>query len=100
MNGPKLVKRKVENEKTEQVVFNSCEPIFKLAKLNGKFVIIMGNNRASEKEFETQEEANKYISSKPYELILNMYLIHKVYEEKFKEMEKSRKESKADTPKN
>ena len=36
------------------------------------FIITAGNMMASRKTFETQEEAEKYIESKPYDLIFTL----------------------------
>lgn len=36
------------------------------------FIITMGNMMASKKTFETQEEAESYIESKPYDLIFTL----------------------------
>lgn len=36
---------------------------------DGKVIICIGNHKASKKEFETIEEAQRYIDSKPWELI-------------------------------
>lgn len=42
---------------------------FVLVAKDGKWVIVMGNQQVSEKVFDTIEEAEVYIYSKPYELI-------------------------------
>ena len=36
------------------------------------FIVTMGNMMASKKTFETQEEAEEYIKSKPYDLIFTL----------------------------
>ena len=62
--------------------------MFMLAKQDDKVIIVMGNYKASEKEFDTFEQADEYIETKPYELILNMTLIHKEYEKMYEKQSK------------
>lgn len=54
---------------------SEIEPIFGLAKINDKVKITLGENLISNKEFDTFEDAEKYIESKPYELILNSAVV-------------------------
>lgn len=42
-----------------------------VTKEDGKSFVVVGKHKVSEKEFDTIEEAKKYIDSKPYELIFN-----------------------------
>lgn len=83
------IKRSIENEKTEQKIKKSKNTnMFMLAKEGDKVIIVMGNYKASEKTFDTFEQADEYIATKPYELILNMTLIHKQYEKMYEEQNK------------
>lgn len=66
---------------TKQVVKKATAGMFMIVNTpNNKHIIVMGNYRVSEKEFDTFEDANEYVNSKPYEIILNMVLIHQIYE--------------------
>lgn len=51
------------------------EEFFKVRPLGTEekgFIISVGNMMASRKKFETQEEAERYIESKPYDLIFTL----------------------------
>ena len=85
----KSIKRSVKDVKTEQKIKKSKNTsMFMLAKEGDKVIIVMGNYKASEKTFDTFEQADEYIATKPYELILNMCLIHKQYEKIYEEQNK------------
>ena len=45
---------------------------FNVVKHEGKFIITIGNQKATEKTFDTIKQAEQYIATKPYELIANM----------------------------
>ena len=50
------------------------EQIFQIKPLNSdndRFVIICGQFKVSNNEFETKDEAMKYLETKPWEIILN-----------------------------
>ena len=76
-----------DKAQTKQVVYN-CRGnnIFKIALHEEQFIIVMGNYMASDKRFDKIEDAEEYIESKPYELILNMTLIHNIYEKENKKI--------------
>lgn len=48
------------------------EKLFAIVKQKEKFIIVCGNYKVSNEEFENIEEAEEYIKSKPYELIINV----------------------------
>ena len=49
---------------------------FKIVKTpNEKYIIISGGALVSKKEFETKEDAQKYIDKKPWELIFGLILM-------------------------
>lgn len=50
-------------------------------KTNEKFVIVTGGLQASRKEFDSEEDAQKYIDEKPWELIFAMIIAVKLNEE-------------------
>ena len=63
--------------------------IFKIRPLSAesdKFIITLGNNRASGRVFEKRIEAARYIESKPWDLIASLIvMIIKNYKEATKE---------------
>lgn len=59
----------MEEKETNEVEFFKVRPLG--AEEKG-FIITAGNMMASRKTFETQEEAEKYIESKPYDLIFTL----------------------------
>lgn len=54
---------------------SKVDELFNLVKQNGKVIICVGNNRVSRKQYETYEQADKYIASKPYELLINVSIL-------------------------
>ena len=51
------------------------QEIFKVRALNAeneKYIISCGNMMASKKQFDSREEAESYIESKPYDLIFTL----------------------------
>lgn len=50
---------------------SKVEPLFSIVMLKNKYRITIGNNLISSKEFNTIEETEKYIESKPYEILIN-----------------------------
>ena len=59
----------MKEKETEEVEFFKVRP---LGTEEEGFIITAGNMMASRKTFETQEEAEKYIESKPYDLIFTL----------------------------
>lgn len=59
----------MEKEEMEEVEFFKVRPLG--AEEKG-FIITTGNMMASKKKFETQEQAEEYIKSKPYDLIFTL----------------------------
>lgn len=62
-------------KKKENAFYQKCEsePIFAMVKdqKTEKISIVVGNYKVSTKEFNTFKEAETYIASKPYELLIN-----------------------------
>lgn len=60
-----------KKQKVEQLAkFSKHDQIFHLVKdKEGKINIIVGNYRVSQKKFDSFEQAEEYIGTKPYELI-------------------------------
>lgn len=56
--------------KQQTTNISQCD-IFTIVEKDKKFIIVLGNVRISPTEFKTQKDAEKYIKSKPYELIIN-----------------------------
>ena len=87
----KRTKKSAQKEQKEQVMYRPSEkePLFGLATINDKIRIVCGQNVVSTKEFAHVEEAEEYIASKPYELILNAaVLLFKFTQEQPKEEKK------------
>lgn len=59
----------MEEKEMEEVEFFKVRPLGTEEK---GFIITAGNMMASKKKFETQEEAERYIESKPYDLIFTL----------------------------
>ena len=59
----------MEEKETNEVEFFKVRPLGTEEK---GFIITIGNMMASKKTFETQEEAEEYIKSKPYDLIFTL----------------------------
>lgn len=63
-------------KKNEQFRVSKNEKIFALVKdENGKIVVCAGGYAVSEKRFDTFEQADQYIATKPYEIIINLFYI-------------------------
>lgn len=45
---------------------------FTLANRNGEWAVCVGNQKLHENTFTSEEEAEQFINSKPYELIVNL----------------------------
>ena len=63
---------KEQKEQNEELVHVSkeCE-VFKIVKGKQKYFITLNVFKISEHEFDTIEEAEEYIQSKPYEILIN-----------------------------
>lgn len=60
----------------EQFRVSKNEKIFALVKnQDGKIVICAGGYAVSEKKFETFEQADQYVATKPYEIIINLFYV-------------------------
>lgn len=59
----------MEEKEMDEVEFFKVRPLGTEEK---GFIIAVGNMMASKKTFETQEEAEEYIKSKPYDLIFTL----------------------------
>lgn len=59
----------MKEEEIDEVEFFKVRPLGTEEK---GFIITVGNMMASKKTFETQEEAEEYIKSKPYDLIFTL----------------------------
>lgn len=63
-------------KKNEQFRVSKNEKIFALVKNeNGKVVVCAGGYAVSERKFDTFEQADQYIATKPYEIIINLFYI-------------------------
>lgn len=60
----------LQNEQA-QVMETKQIDIFNIVKIEDKFKIVLGNAIISQREFKDIKDAEKYIKSKPYELIFN-----------------------------
>lgn len=59
----------MKEKETEEIEFFKVRPLGTEEK---GFIITAGNMMASKKTFETREEAEKYVESKPYDLIFTL----------------------------
>lgn len=63
-------------KKNEQFRVSKNEKIFALVKNeDGKIVVCAGGYAVSGKKFDTFEQADQYIATKPYEIIINLFYI-------------------------
>lgn len=63
-------------KKNEQFRVSKNEKIFALVKdETGKIVVCAGGYAVSERKFDTYEQADRYIATKPYEIIINLFYI-------------------------
>ena len=71
-----LFKKARKQIKIMQVKQSKIEPVFNLVSEEGKNVkIVMGNNVVSNMSFDSEDDAENYIQSKPYELIFNACIL-------------------------
>ena len=62
--------------------------VLKIAKVaKNTFIIICGDARMTNKEFKTKADAEQYIGTKPYELLINLmfYTMQKIMQHKKEE---------------
>lgn len=72
-NSKELKQGKVVNHK-ENFAFaqsKACKAFAIVKNQSQKFVIVMGDNQLSKKQFDTIKQAEEFIARKPYELIIN-----------------------------
>lgn len=81
----KLNDAKISNVQTEQAI--EQEEMFLIVSKEGKYFIALGNKIVSKQLFETIEEARTYISSKPWELIMNVAGVICEYQQKPEELD-------------
>ena len=53
----------------------TIDNLFNIIENDKKYIITIGNNLVSKKEFKTQKAAEEYINSKPYELIITTCIL-------------------------
>lgn len=73
------------------------DDLFMLVKQGKKVIITVGEFKAHEREFESFEQAEQFIASKPYKLIFNTFQILSHYAE---ENKKTAEKIAADTKNN
>lgn len=83
--------------KNQNMVQSKHEKIFMLVKQSKKVIVTVGEYKVVNREFDTFEQAEQYIASKPYKLIFNTFQILMNYAEKNK---KTADEIAADTKNN
>ncbi|AXH74378.1 MAG: hypothetical protein [Microviridae sp.] len=66
----------MKNEKSLFEVHESRTEPFRIVEKDEEFTILMGENIISTKRFESLENAESYIESKPYDIILNSSLLY------------------------
>lgn len=81
---------KKETQKIDATAFQQCksEPLFAFIRdqKTNKVQIVVGNYKVSRKEFDNFKDAEAYVWSKPYELLINTAcLIMKLNNEQKKE---------------
>lgn len=81
----------MENQQFKQ----SKEEPFVIVKVENKYQIAVGNNIVSRKKFDTIKQAEIYIMSRPYELIINTNLC--MFYEILKTENKNKEDQKTNT---
>lgn len=82
---------KNQNGGDQQMKRSKTECFYFVKNEEGKIVIVCAGMQASRKTFDTFEQAEKYVNSKPYELIFNTFsIMFKLYED---EKDKTTKET-------
>lgn len=68
-----------KTKKTDATAFkhSKVDELFNLVKdqSNGRIIICVGNNKVSRKSFKTWKEADNYIATKPYEILINVSIL-------------------------
>lgn len=64
--------KEIKNIKVEEKPKIIQENIFLIVKQKNMYIVAIGNNIISNKQFKTAAEAKKYIKDKPWELIINV----------------------------
>lgn len=59
---------KVISEEKQSLLYRRVEP-FDLVNRDNKVIIVFGNSLVSHREFDTFDEAEAYLNTKPYEII-------------------------------
>ena len=72
-NHEQLKQGKVVNHKAKVAFAQSkvCKAFAIVKHKSGKYIIVMGDNQLSERQFDTIKQAEEFIARKPYELIIN-----------------------------
>lgn len=64
---------KIKSQKAKQMFKQSeVDELFGLAKTEEGVIILVGKFRVSRKAFKTFEEADEYIKTRPYEILINV----------------------------
>lgn len=68
--------RKIMTKKTDKTTYKpSKEEMFAMVKTDKGIIIVCGKYKVSNKIFKTWVEAENYIASKPYEIIVNVSVL-------------------------
>ena len=78
-----------KNVEQPQVKKAKTDSMFTLVKKDEKVKIAIGNYQVSKKEFDTFNQADQYLATKPYEILINVTCLfaQKHLEEQFKKQE-------------
>lgn len=69
-------KVKQKNVKQNQMYKQcECDELFAFAKTKDGIVVLCGKFKVSSKTFKTYEEAEEYVKSKPYEILINVAVL-------------------------
>lgn len=90
------------NKKETEQMFKQCEcdELFSFAKTKEGILILVGKFRVSSKTFKSFEEAEAYVNSKPYELIINLSVLFNKFENENKETKEKNPETNQDSKNN
>lgn len=67
--------KKRNNKDATMFKHSKTEEMFNLVKTENGIIITCGNYKISRKTFKTWKEADEYIASKPYEIIINVSVL-------------------------
>lgn len=73
---------------------SKVEPLFNMVKTNEGIIITCGKYKVSNKTFKTWKEAEIYIASKPYEILINVSVLMCKLNENEKEQQQNLGEGK------